>query len=78
MTRRSSLVARAALAVSAANPGSPSASMMAHAAASGPAGFEPVIVGFTTGYPGQAVVAKYWYRCRSRPRVSSTETPLGA
>jgi hypothetical protein len=59
-------------------PVSPRAFVMAHAAARGPAGFEPAIVGFTTGYPGQAVVAKYWWRWRSRPRVSSTETPFGA
>ena len=71
-------MARAARPVSSAKPGSPSASTIDHAAASGPAGLEPVIVGLTTGYPGHAVVAKYWWRWRSRPRVSSTETPLGA
>ena len=65
-------------AASSANPDTPSASVIAQAAASGPADFDPRIVGFTTGYPGQRVVAKYCARCRSRPRCSSTETPLGA
>ena len=48
-TSRSAAVARAARAVSSAKPDSPSASVIDHAAASGPAGLEPAIVGFTTG-----------------------------
>ena len=65
-------------AASAANPSRPSACTIAQAAASAPADLDPSIVAFTTGYPGQRVVAKYCARWRSRPRCSSTDAPFGA
>src|SRR5699024_1317800 len=49
-----------------------------HAAATGSRGLEPARVGLTPGYPGQSVVANHAARCRCRPRLSSTEVPLGA